>query len=70
MNENQKRIVANSRGGIKSVLPEKRAYEPCRVEIVSFDTKDILRTSGELEDKDNLGGWKDEWNNKKFKGCD
>ena len=35
---------------------QRKKYEQFRLEIVCFDSKDVLTTSG-----DNLGGWKDEW---------
>lgn len=49
---------------------KRKNYEQCRLEIVSFENEDVLTTSGELEPKDNLGGWEDVWNNINFKGWD
>lgn len=35
---------------------QRKQHEQCRIEIVCFDSKDVLTASG-----DNLGGWKDSW---------
>ncbi len=74
MNELQKKsgVICLGGGGMKNTLSygKRKNYEQCRLEIVSFENEDILTTSGELEPKDNLGGWEDVWNNINFKGWD
>lgn len=38
---------------------KRKEYEKCRLEVISFDGKDVITTSGDLND--DYGGIHDEW---------